>query len=315
MSITVFRKFIDDATQNTWLDSSQGTPFADAVEQALDGFVPGYVEGPNETHHRGDALLRYIDWTAAYSQEMHKRGYKVLGFSFATGNPGLPFPGDPDPADVQNLVNRAWGGVDAVGWHCYWGPAGFTFYNALRFEAAHAQGPHPPFIVGECGRDAVDGGGRGWKASGLSAGQYAAELQAYGQAIGLPYVLGGLVFTATPTADWEAFSTEGLPLAGIPKLGPHCILPAGGDTLAWAMQAPIVKQIDRTDVLRAVKGGTMTDPTIQQLLDQNALIADALYDTTKALDAIVSGGGPARDAIQDAKTKVNALNPAKFTFS
>ena len=60
------------------------------------------------------------------------------------------------------------------------------------------------------------------------------------------------------------------------------------------------------------------DPAIQQVLDQNGLIADALYDLTKATDIIASSASPAAAGmgtlIQDAKTKVNALNPAKFTF-
>ncbi len=54
-----------------------------------------------------------------------------------------------------------------------------------------------------------------------------------------------------------------------------------------------------------------TDPAIQQVLDQNALIADALYDVVKIIDAQPVTAGA---LLQDAKTKVNALNPAKFVF-
>ncbi len=58
-------------------------------------------------------------------------------------------------------------------------------------------------------------------------------------------------------------------------------------------------------------GGDMADPKVDQVLAQNALIADALYDLVKAL-AAQAEIDPA--LLQDAKTKVNALNPGKFTF-
>ena len=94
---------------------------------------------------------------------------------------------------------------------------------------------------------------------------------------------------------------------------------------AWGWNGSTPDVLFHPDVLAAIQalsqpqGGTPVaiDPSIQQVLDQNALIADALYDLTKVLDAIVAtdpADGPARSPIQDAKTKVNALNPAKFTF-
>jgi len=73
-------------------------------------------------------------------------------------------------------------------------------------------------------------------------------------------------------------------------------------------------------IQQAAQGGTTmaVDPTIQQVLAQNALIADALYDLTKLAVAgeIAGAFGPAShaDVLQDAKTKVNALNPGKFVF-
>ncbi len=72
--------------------------------------------------------------------------------------------------------------------------------------------------------------------------------------------------------------------------------------------------------IAASQGGThvATDPKVQQVLDQNSLIADALYDLTKLMAIAEINGtlGPGSHAalLQDAKTKVNALNPAKFTF-
>ncbi len=57
----------------------------------------------------------------------------------------------------------------------------------------------------------------------------------------------------------------------------------------------------------------MADDPVAQVLTQNALIADALYDLVQFIDGMTLD---AREAaiLQDAKTKVNALNPYLFTF-
>jgi hypothetical protein len=62
----------------------------------------------------------------------------------------------------------------------------------------------------------------------------------------------------------------------------------------------------------------MADDPTQQVLAQNALIADALYDLVQlaAAGEIAGAFGPVSHAavLQDAKTKVNVLNPDKYRF-
>ena len=56
--------------------------------------------------------------------------------------------------------------------------------------------------------------------------------------------------------------------------------------------------------------------TLEQLADQNSHIGQAMYDLVKACEAFAVGkpqDGAA--ALQDAKTHINALDPARFDFS
>ncbi len=76
---------------------------------------------------------------------------------------------------------------------------------------------------------------------------------------------------------------------------------------------------DHQDILAALaalnhQGGThMADPAIEQVLAQNALIAAALYDIANILNAgTVTGVDPA--LLQDAKTRINAIDPHRFNF-
>ncbi len=59
------------------------------------------------------------------------------------------------------------------------------------------------------------------------------------------------------------------------------------------------------------------DSAVQQVLDQNAHIAQALYDVAKVISAYPTSqaGGPFADLAADLRTHVNALDPSKFTFS
>lgn len=64
----------------------------------------------------------------------------------------------------------------------------------------------------------------------------------------------------------------------------------------------------------APKAGDAGD-AIQQALAQNALLADAVYALTLGLGpALDSGGDDGKTLHQILKTKVNALNPGRFTF-
>jgi len=53
--------------------------------------------------------------------------------------------------------------------------------------------------------------------------------------------------------------------------------------------------------------------TEEQILQQNSLIADALYDLVRSMDSN-QPVGTLEALFQDAKTKVNALNPDKYRF-
>jgi hypothetical protein len=99
-------------------------------------------------------------------------------------------------------------------------------------------------------------------------------------------------------------------------------LTAGMPAFAWGIQsyAPeaaydptTVAAISALNTKYAGETNVAVDPTIQQVLAQNALIAQALYDMVRTLN-----GGQTqaeRDAcVQDAKTQINALDPARFTF-
>lgn len=171
-----------------------------------------YVEGLNEIHQYLEwGFADYVAWTRRFVELCHQAGLKVAGFSFSTGTPRLPT--DPGgAAEWDYLRSQGWAGVDAIAIHEYWGNQGFSGYNALRYRAVHAYlQNHPPFIVTECGRDAVEGGQGGWHRDGISAEQYLQELEAYDAELAKDdYVLGATVFTAGPTPDWQAFEVDSL---------------------------------------------------------------------------------------------------------
>ena len=88
---------------------------------------------------------------------------------------------------------------------------------------------------------------------------------------------------------------------------------------AWGWNQSEPDVLWRPDILAAIQalpqpqGGppVAVDPEVQQVLEQNAHIAQAEYDLVKMLEG-VQGVDPA--LLQDAKAHVNALNPSKFTF-
>jgi hypothetical protein len=171
-----------------------------------------YVEGLNEIHqYMWSGFADYVAWTRRFAEICHQAGLKVAGFSFSTGTPRL----DTDPGGAEEwlyLKSQDYAGVDAIAIHEYWGNWGFTGWNALRYRKVHdILGPdHPPFIITECGRDAVDDGRGGWQLDNISAEQYAQELLAYDAEISRdPYVLGATVFT-TRSMDqrWNPFTIE-----------------------------------------------------------------------------------------------------------
>jgi hypothetical protein len=128
----------------------------------------------------------------------------------------------------------------------------------------------------------VDGGSSGWLSSGLTADQYIAELAAFAAELDKdPYVLYAAVFTAGPTPDWQAFSTDSLDMSRFYK-----------------------------DVPMAPPGSTLEDQRYQQEEQQFSHEAEALYAVIKMLDK----ANPGNPDLQTAKTELNALNPQHFTF-
>lgn len=100
------------------------------------------------------------------------------------------------------------------------------------------------------------------------------------------------------------------------------VCPAPAFFFAWRWRDNAAQQVDLADhpdiaarivALNQTSGEptVAVDPSVQQVLDQNAYIAQAQYDIVKML-AAVPNVDP--NLLQEAKTMVNALNPAKFTF-
>jgi len=200
-AVTIFRKYYQ--TQDIF---RPGGDMANEIMAALGGFRPTYVELYNEPDHTwGTQLDRLINFTAEATAALHGYGLLVAGFSFSTGNP--------EDGDWLYIQANGFAGVDALAVHEYWGNQGFTEWNALRHRRIHniLGGNHPPFVITECGRDAVEGGAPGWIASGVSAEQYLGELAQYDQKLSEDsYVIGGTVFTCAPSPTWANFDMDQL---------------------------------------------------------------------------------------------------------
>ncbi len=209
-TVTVFRHYFG-AGNNDY--NRNGADVANEVLAALGGFRPSAVVLYNEpvwTPGDSAALQRIIDFHNEAAPVIHGAGLLLAGFSFSTGTPA----GDEATEAAQWLQIQAggFGGSDFISVHEYWGNASFTEWYALRHRRASRfmNGAHPAFLITECGRDAVEGGASGWKISGISAAQYVAEIQGYGDAIDQDvYVGGAAVFTAGAAPDQDNFNTDG----------------------------------------------------------------------------------------------------------
>lgn len=181
------------------------------------------IELYNETAQHGyEGLDRYITFheeAVAYLESIRpdlpasQRNLQILGYSFSTGCP--------EQADWELLRRRKYGGVKVIGLHCYWGRQGYTEWHALRYRKAHewTEGDHPPFVISECGIDAIEGGPKGWKLWPMSGQQYLDQLKGYDTELAKDtYVIGGTPFTGGPTPDWNNFNTD--ELLGMMKLTP-----------------------------------------------------------------------------------------------
>lgn len=160
---------------------------------------------------------------------------------------------------------------DAISLHAYWSSAGLTRWNSTRWRLFPR--PAVPILVTECGRDRVrdgpngtylppgDGPAFGWRAQGLTAEQFLAELAAYDAQLRADGVYA-VVFTTSPDDEWTAkgFSVDDLAAAchGFTNLGPHDLEGRSPEALAWAAVAPIVKSVDQTAAIRRAGPGAIT---------------------------------------------------------
>jgi hypothetical protein len=231
-AIRIYRKVFAYQDQES---SKSGASIARQIIVALGGYNHPrlYVEVFNEWRQQRSEIEWHADLVQETTKTLHAAGYKVAGFSFSTGNPEM---------DVWiYLQGRNFCGVDALSIHEYWAAKDFSTWNALRYRRVHdwLGGQHPPFVVTECGRDAIrDEGGEGkpgWKLQGISADEYAAELRNYAAELERDnYMLGGVVYTFGPWDDFAAFDAEGIvalmPAASGPITIP--IPPTGGGAMA-----------------------------------------------------------------------------------
>lgn len=223
-AIRIFRHYFSNQDVNR-----SGHDVANEVLAALGPYRhPNlYVEGLNEVNveNNPDRFIRYVDQMAEFAETCHAAGVKVALGSFSTGTPQGGFvPGYGGFDYWLYWAEHGFSGADAIAVHEYWGWEGFTIWNALRDRLVHewlnSHGfSHPPFLITECGRDAVEGGSAGWKISGISAVDYVAELLDYDVRISQDgYVLGATPFTGGPTPDWVNFDTDELTamILGVP---------------------------------------------------------------------------------------------------
>lgn len=206
-AIRVYRKYFpnQDWTGNPY---QQGQNIANNVIGGLGGYRhPNlYIEAYNEPpgHKLKEGLEQHVEFTKGFVQVAHSQGIKVAGFSFSTGTPTRR-------EDVQYLVAHNWAGVDALSTHQYWGNQGLTVWHALRhrtlWEWAGGRNRVPQIIITETGREDVEGGGRGWKASGVTPAQYWQEILNFDRTVS-GEVLGYNLFTGSPNSTWPTYDHD-----------------------------------------------------------------------------------------------------------
>lgn len=204
---------------------------ADAAREivaALGGYAHRllYAEIYNECFQTlGGPLEAYTAWTRLAVDELHRHGVKAAAFSFSTGNP---------TAEAWAFLrSEGYAGADAISIREYWGNAGLSGWNALRYRMVHAwtAGDHPPFLIGECGRDAVEGGLGGWRRDGVAPETYLAEIAGYAQEVAKDVAsgmaLGACLYAVGVTPDWVHFEADDLvpglmrlPWAALYDVGP-----------------------------------------------------------------------------------------------
>lgn len=180
-----------------------------------------YIQPWNEKAQRlGEGFERVVQILKECVAVLHAEGYKVTGPAFSTGVPDDPWNGDWRTWDY--FAANGFCDLDSLMLNQYWGNAGLTLGNALRHRIIHEhfKGKHPWIFLGEAGRDEIEGGGRGWKASNVTAAQYLEEIRGFAIEVAKDkYVPIVFLFEDAPNNPFHDFNIEDFDLsefAGLP---------------------------------------------------------------------------------------------------
>ena len=225
-SVKIFRHYF--ATQDF---NRSGASVVSDVLAALGSAPATHVELFNEGPSTlGAGLERHVALTAeaVAALRVSRPDLTLIGFCFGTGNCTT--------ADWAYLRAHQFGGVSVVGFHAYWGNAGFTPFEALRYRTLWQAGD-PDLCLTEGGRDKIEGGKGGWIADGLTAAQFAGEVNGFGVEIAKDhYVVGFTPFSSGVTADWAPYDCDPIgqfiagvsPVATVGQGFTKCIALIGG---------------------------------------------------------------------------------------
>lgn len=169
------------------------------------------IETPwNEAHQWGVALEEHGTACRRFCELAHGEGIRVAVGNFSVGNP--------EPSALAASFVEGLEAADYLSLHEYWLPDNFNapwwVGRWRRLLDALPENMRRPVIISECG---IDGGleGRGaatagWRAYGLTGGQYAPQLAAYVDSLDSD-VLGVAVFNAGdyPGGRWGSFEIGG----------------------------------------------------------------------------------------------------------
>lgn len=278
-AIKIFRRYFAQQDINR-----PGSQIVDNVLAALGNAPCTYIELFNEIAQRlGQGLERHVAMTQEAVTHLNsiRPDLRILGFSFSTGSPEL--------SDWEYLRSKGFGGVQAVGWHGYWGlpynaqnpRLAFTPYNAFRYRLFWKPGD-PLILASECGRDKVrDGangqyvGNGGWIADGLTDEQFLREIEAYDDECQKDaHMLGGTFFTNGPSSQWEKYSMDGLS----DRLAALSTFPTGFDP-----EIPPVPSLPPVPPAPSpTPGGNMTEASFERLCADVFFKAGVPYNPASA---------------------------------
>lgn len=220
-----------DHSDPTWLRSRRNAgaftlgrvyvPFGYLTESTVDAYADqvldmwtmdaySAVEFANEERQGSRAEIASLAaLTVRFCRRVRPHGVRVVGGNFSMGNP--------NDLSWWDAFRPALDELDYLGLHEYSRPTMQTdaSWHCLRYRRVHdyLRGDHPPVVITECGLDwGGDGARDGWRARGVSAEDYAAQLRWYDQELQRdPYVLGAAVYCLGQFGDWWSFDLRGEP--------------------------------------------------------------------------------------------------------